>query len=389
MHTITRNRHAQSSDAFAPRYVVWELTLKCDLACRHCGSRAGKAREEELSAAEARDVVQQMAEMGTREITFIGGEAYLYPEWLEIVRAATDAGIRATMTTGARALTADRAKQAADAGMKSMSVSVDGLEATHDRLRAVKGSFKNAIAALGHIKGAGMIATANTQWNLLNLPELEELGETLLNAGIRGWQVQITGPMGRASDMPDLLLQPHHMLDLVPRLAKFSEIAAKRGCKIHAANNLGYFGPFEQIIRSATWQGCVAGKYTLGIESNGDVKGCPSLPSQPYVGGNLRHKRLREIWEQTEELAFARDRDLEELWGRCKSCYYAESCRGGCSWTAHTLLGKRGNMPYCYHRADMLAQEGLRERLVRVEEAPGTPFDFGRFELIEEPVNSK
>ena len=89
-----------STETPKPLYVVWELTLKCDLACRHCGSRAGKVREGELSLDECRNIVHQLAEMGTREVAFIGGEAYLYPDWLQVVAAAHAAGIRCTMTTG-------------------------------------------------------------------------------------------------------------------------------------------------------------------------------------------------------------------------------------------------------------------------------------------------
>jgi radical SAM protein with 4Fe4S-binding SPASM domain len=133
------------------------------------------------------------------------------------------------------------------------------------------------------------------------------------------------------------------------------------------------------------WGGCNAGKFTLGIESNGDVKGCPSLPSGPYVGGNVRHLSLGQIWEHTEALAFTRDRTADELWGFCRGCYYAETCRGGCSFTAHCTVGKRGNNPLCYHRASVLKERGLRERLVPVEAAGGAPYDFGRFDIVEEP----
>lgn len=376
-------RRVPARAAFAPIYVVWELTLACDLACRHCGSRAGKPRAAELSADEAVDVVAQLREMGTREVAFIGGEAYLARDWLRVVRAVTDAGIRATMTTGARALTADVAKAAADAGMRAVSVSVDGLEATHDRLRAVPGSWRAALAAIGHVAAAGMDPYANTQWNRLNLPEVEALADVLIGRGVRAWQVQITGPMGRAADRAEWLLQPFDMLDLVPRLAAVAE-RARPGLVVQASNNLGYFGPFEHILRADHWKGCAAGRHVLGIESNGDVKGCPSLPSAPYVGGNLRERRLADIWE-TATLAFARERGTEDLWGFCAGCYYADVCKGGCSWTAHTLLGRRGNMPYCHHRAETLAAAGRRERLVPVEAAPGRPFDFGRFELVEEP----
>lgn len=368
-----------------PRYVVWELTLRCDLACRHCGSRAGKPRPGELRLDEALGIVEQLAAMGTREVAFIGGEAYLVPWWLDVVRAVANKGIRPTMTTGARQLTRERARSAADAGMQAVSVSVDGLQATHDRLRNVKGSFDAALGALGRVAEAGMEPYANTQVNRLNLPELEDLADTLLSAGIRAWQVQITGPMGRAADVADWLLQPSDMLDLVPRLGAIARRARERGCAVEASNNLGYFGPFEGLLRRRHWQGCQAGRYTLGIEANGDVKGCPSLPSAPYVGGNLREQSLAEIWE-TATLRFTRDREPGELWGFCKTCYYADICRGGCSWTAHTLLGRRGNMPYCHHRALELAGRGVRERLVQVRAAPGQPFDFGRFELIEEPL---
>ena len=154
---------------------------------------------------------------------------------------------------------------------------------------------------------------------------------------------------------------------------------------MEAANNLGYFGPHEAALRRGHFAGCNAGKYTLGIEANGDIKGCPSLPSAPYVGGSVRQRPIREIWEQTAELRFSRDRDESELWGFCKTCYYSRVCRAGCSWTAHTLMGRRGNMPYCHHRALTLAELGLRERIVQEEEAPGQPFDFGRFSLVLEP----
>jgi radical SAM protein with 4Fe4S-binding SPASM domain len=380
------NRLAAPGTPYAPLYVVWELTLKCDLACRHCGSRAGVARERELSLAEARGIVDQLAAMGTREITFIGGEAYLHPEWEGIVAAAASTGVRCTMTTGGRAVDAALAARGAAAGLAAVSVSIDGLEGSHDRLRAVPGSWRAATAAIAHVAAAGMEPYANTQLNQLNLPELEALAEVLLDRGIRSWQVQLTGPMGRAADRPEWLLQPYQMLALVPRLAAVARRARSRGCRIHAANNLGYFGPHESLLRMAHWRGCSAGLYVLGIEADGSVKGCPSLPSAPYVGGNLRDRPLAEIWAEAAELRFARERDEGELWGRCAGCYYAQLCRGGCSWTAHTLLGRRGNMPYCHHRALELAREGLRERIERVAQAPGEPFDFGRFRLIEEPI---
>jgi radical SAM protein with 4Fe4S-binding SPASM domain len=136
----------------------------------------------------------------------------------------------------------------------------------------------------------------------------------------------------------------------------------------------------------AHWRGCRGGINVVGIESDGTVKACPSLPTTPYAGGNVRDLTLEQIWEHSAAVRFARDRDIDELWGRCKSCYYADVCRAGCSWTAHCTLGRRGNNPFCYHRAVQLRRAGLRERLVMKERAPHEPYDHGVFEIVEEPI---
>ncbi|MCA9627572.1 MAG: radical SAM protein, partial [Myxococcales bacterium] len=76
-------RHRTEADYAAPHpvYCVWELTLACDLGCRHCGSRAKDARAGELTTEECLDVVAQLEELGVREVTLIGGEAYLRDDW--------------------------------------------------------------------------------------------------------------------------------------------------------------------------------------------------------------------------------------------------------------------------------------------------------------------
>lgn len=371
-----------------PTYAVWEITLACDLSCRHCGSRAGKARPDELTTAEALDVVEQLAALGTKEVTLIGGEAYLRDDWTRIARAVADKGMRCTMTTGGRQLTRERAQQAKDAGIAAVSVSVDGFEELHDRLRGVKGSFAAACAALENLAAVGLRATANTQITRPGLPHIEALGHHLVTLGIRAWQVQITVAMGRAVDEPELLLEPYHMLEVLPLLARMKPVLEERGVLLWPGNNIGYFGPHEETLRGHIPRGymwsCGAGRSTLGIEANGDVKGCPSLPSADYVGGNLRDHSLKTIWEQTAPLRFTRDRTVADLWGYCRSCYYADTCRAGCSWTATVLFGKPGNNPFCHHRALELLRQSKRERIVRIAAAPNEPFDQGRWELLEE-----
>ena len=369
---------------------MWELTLRCDLACEHCGSRAGRARANELSTDEALDLVAQLAAMGCREVTLIGGEAYLHEGWSTVGRAIADSGMTFSMVTGGFGMTETRARQVRDAGASAVSVSVDAIGDLHDALRGRPGAYAHALAAIRNLREAGVPAYANTQITRPALRHIEPLLAELMEVhGIGAWQVSMTVPMGRAADRPDLLLEPYQVLEVMPMLARIHAKATALGVEFAAGNDIGYFGPYETLFRGNNPSGhrpaCTAGNQTLGIESDGAIKGCPSLPSRDYVGGNIRDHRLEDIVERAEPLRFTRDRTTRELWGHCASCYYADDCLGGCSWTAHVLFGKRGNNPYCHHRAIELLERGVRERIVPATRAPGEPFDYGTFELIEEP----
>ena len=376
-------------------YAVWEITLKCNLACQHCGSRAGHTRAKELSTPEALDMVKQLAEVGITEVTLIGGEAFLRPDWLEIARAITEAGMVCGMTTGGYGITLDTARRMKEAGIKVVSVSVDGLEATHDRLRGREGSWQWAFKTMSHLKEVGIPFGCNTQINRLSAPEFPRIYERIRDAGVFAWQIQLTVPMGNAADNSNILLQPYELLDVYPMIARVAQRAKQEGVRVQPGNNIGYYGPYERLLRGGNawsfWQGCNAGLSTLGIEADGAIKGCPSLPTSAYTGGNIRDYSLRTIIEETEELRFnlgaGTPKGTQHLWGFCKTCEFAELCRGGCSWTAHVFFDKRGNNPYCHHRALTQEKRGIRERVFLKHKAEGNPFDNGEFALIEEGIN--
>ncbi|HEX7671570.1 MAG TPA: radical SAM protein [Polyangiaceae bacterium] len=376
-----------------PIHAVWELTLACDLACRHCGSRAGSARPDELTLPEALHLVDQIADLGVREVTLIGGEVYLYEGWGEVARRIRSRGMSCGVVTGGRGFDAERVRLAREAGVQSIAVSIDGDEETHDRLRGVAGSYHAALRTLALCRAEGMQVSANTQVNRLSLPHLAGVFERIAEAGCHGWQVQLTVPAGRAADEPDVILQPFDLLALMPLLADLRKRCDAAGVTLLPGNNVGYFGPFEHVLRDFYPAGhsgsCGAGRHGLGIEANGDLKGCPSLPTEGWVGGNLRQHRLVDVWERAGALRFNRDRTVKDLWGFCGTCYYADTCRAGCTWMSSSLFGRPGNNPYCHHRALDFARRGQRERLLRVEEAPGTPFDHGRWELVVEPIPSR
>jgi radical SAM protein with 4Fe4S-binding SPASM domain len=212
--------------------------------------------------------------------------------------------------------------------------------------------------------------------------------DIIIDAGATNWQLAIMTAMGNAADHPELLLQPWQMLEVMPLLAELAVEGRKRGLFLQPASNVGYYGPYESTIRNIIddeihYEGCSAGDTVMGIEADGTIKSCPGLPS-PYAGGNIRQKRLRDIWENADPLAFVRRRTIDDLWGFCRSCYYAETCMAGCTWTAHALMGRPGNNPMCYHRAHEMDKKGLRERLVKIKDAGGKSFDHGEWEIVVE-----
>jgi radical SAM protein with 4Fe4S-binding SPASM domain len=372
-----------------PVYVVWEITLACNLKCLHCGSRAGHRRAEELTTAESLDVVRQLAELGTREISIIGGEAFVRKDWLTLVRAIREHGMDCTMQTGAYKLSAAMLQAAAEAGLQGIGISIDGLEPLHDRLRGVRGSYAEALRVMNDCRRLGLTTSVNTQITATVMPELPALMDVIIEAGAKYWQVQLTVAMGNAVDHDEILLQPYDLASLMPLLADLHRRGGERDLVLLPGNNVGYFGPYDALWRGPErghYPGCPAGQNVIGLEADGTLKGCPSLATERYGAGSVRDTPISELWARHPALQFNRERGTGDLWGHCADCYYAEVCRGGCTWTADSLFGRRGNNPYCHYRVLKLAKRGLRERVVKVEAAAQSSFATGLFELIEEPI---
>ena len=185
---------------------IWEITLRCNLSCLHCGSRAADTRANELSTAEAFDLVRQLAEVGIDEVALIGGEAFLRRDWLEIAAEITKRGMLCTMVTGGYGITEKLAAKMRQAGIVQASVSVDGTPETHDYLRGKKGSWSACFQSIKYLNNAGIVTTCNTQINRQSAPELLQIYETIRAAGVKAWQLQMTVPMGHAADNWELLL---------------------------------------------------------------------------------------------------------------------------------------------------------------------------------------
>jgi len=381
-----------------PIYAVWEITLRCDQGCRHCGSRAGRARMHELDTAEVLDIGRQLLDLGCREVTLIGGELYLRPDALDIIRGLTEIGLYVTTLTGGANMPPERVAAFAEAGVRALSVSIDGMEEVHERLRRVPGGWRRALDVLDAAREVGLPIGVNTQVNQLNLHELREMAGLLQKHRAFGWQIQLTMPMGRAADLPDLILQPYQIMELIETLADIkwrSMAAAARGdapvLDVRAADDIGYYGPYEGLLRSGPWapqsfwMGCHGGVRGIGMEADGVVKPCLSQPTASYAVGSARERPLAELWQEARKACIHDQYTVMDLWGFCRTCEFAATCMAGCPSTSHSTVGRFGNNPFCWHRAASLRSRGLRERLVHAEAAPGGGFDHGRYEIVEEP----
>jgi radical SAM protein with 4Fe4S-binding SPASM domain len=347
---------------YYPRNVVWELTLACNLKCRHCGSRAGKARPDELDPSEALDLSDQLAELGAERVTLSGGEPTLREDWPEIGRRLTAQGVRVNIISNGRTWTRDHARMALEAGLESAGFSLDGLRPAHDHIRR-EGSFDEVLKALAVCAEAGLPTSVVTHIHNRNIGSLYPMHELLNRYRVRSWQLQLGNPGGNMVDNPELVIEPEDLLRIVPMVARMRGWDIRP--KVIAADNIGYYGEYEKQIRDRGariffWVGCRAGCQVLGIESNGNIKGCLSLPSAvnevfDFIEGNVRERPLAEVWNDENRFAYNRRFRMEQLTGFCRTCRYNDIGRGGCSWTAFSHTGNRFENPYCYYRVAVQA----------------------------------
>ena len=359
------------TDPYRPRTCDWELTAACNLKCGHCGSGAGRPRPKELSTAECLDVVDQLADLECRRITLSGGEPTLRAFWDVIARRAARKGIVVNMVTNGTTMTADLAARIADTGLANVAVLLDGTPHVHEAARGA-GTFHKVARAMRFLKHAGVSTSMITRLNRDTFAELEDIHDIALELGASAWRVQLAGPSGDLSARDPGLLRPEDLLDLMPRMAWLKKTSP---IWVDVGDSIGYYGPYENQLRERPsggirpmWNGCQAGLYTVGIQSDGGVKGCLSLQSHlkgpgaedPFREGDLRTRRLVDIWFDPRAFAYNRHTTEEDLTGECGRCGFARHCRGGAKCVAAAFTGRLDQNPYCYHRVQMLQSRRRR-----------------------------
>ncbi|MBI5535243.1 MAG: radical SAM protein [Deltaproteobacteria bacterium] len=348
--------------ARVPRTCTWELTLRCNLRCGHCGSRAGIARPGEMPRDAMLRGVRELAALGCERITLSGGEPTLSPHWQAIAAEGARLGVRMNMITNSVGASKELVRQACDVGLANLGVSVDGLRDEHDRVRGLPGLFDRVMELIDQCAVDKMPVGAITTITRGNLRELEAIHDQLVGR-VFGWQLQIGAAMGSLLDNVSEQIRPEDLLEVIPAIARLID---KKRIDIRVADNVGYYGPFEKTIRHARtsptrhWIGCYAGCRHIGIESDGGVKGCLSLQASHATEGNLMRESLGDIWRRERAFAYNRAFSLSDLGGFCRTCEYAAVCRGGCL-SMRVCEGGREN-PFCYHRVATLASQAKGRR---------------------------
>ncbi len=339
-----------STIRFYPHAVIWEITFACNMRCLHCGTSAGRKRPDELTTEEALSLIDELALLGTQEITLSGGEPLLRPDWRELGYRVKQNGIRPYLITNGYLVTPEIANDFAEIGFRNVGVSLDGTEKTHNFIRQRADSFKGATNALKHMANRGAHKfCAVSQISNINLKELDEIKKILVDCGCPQWRIQMTTSTGRMMEHADLVLT----MDNFPRLIdKILELKKQDEIDIDVGENIGYYGCLgPKLIDGDPYLGCYAGVRAAGIESNGNVKGCLSMQPQ-FIEGNIRDSSFTEIWNRPDAFAYNRKFTRETADGFCYDCKYLPLCRGGCATTSVAATGKRADNPYCIYRIE-------------------------------------
>ncbi|HOX23028.1 MAG TPA: radical SAM protein [Elusimicrobiales bacterium] len=339
-----------SAPEYYPDSAALEVTLKCNMSCRHCGSDAGRAdRKNSLSLEEWKGVVDELKAVGTRHITLSGGEPFLYPHYRELISHIISKGIQGSFISNGLSLTEKDIVFLKEAGVSHLAVSLDGNEKVHDYIRQTKGSYKKIMELLDLAGKHGFNVFPVTSVNKLNFEVREEILAALLERKTKCWQVQIVNSFGRAGKFRDeMLIEKSQYAVLCEDISRWQK-QHKGQLNIATADSIGYCHPLtDEMLGDFEWQGCNAGMYVVGIESDGAVKGCLSLQDKKFHAGNVRERKFSEIWKDDSCFAYTRRYDPSKMQGRCAACEAAQQCKAGCLGMAYSVTGSIYENSYCY-----------------------------------------
>lgn len=352
---------------YIPRLIAWEVTRTCELNCRHCraAARYGKY-DNELSLDEIARTLENVASFSQPIIILTGGDPLMREDILDIARIGTDLGLRMVMSPCGKHLTKDKARQMLDAGIKRISISVDGATAqSHDDFRRVPGAFEDAMAGIKAAKKAGLEFQINTTVTQHNVHELEDILDLSIKVGAVAFNPFLLVPTGRGKELAEMEIDPQEyerVLHWIYDRKQNSAIELRPTCAPH------YYRIFRQREKEqgrtvtpkthgfdAMSKGCMGGQSFAFVSHVGRVQICGFLENEC---GDIRKANydFESIWNDSP--VFKEMRDLNGYHGRCGYCEYRAVC-GGCRARAHATTGDYlDEEPYCIYEPKRPAPGG-------------------------------
>ncbi len=326
-----------------------ELTLRCNLLCKHCGSRCGEedlsARRNELSADEWKRIIDQVAEDFPRkpQINITGGEPLLRSDFEEILGYVHEKGFRWGMTTNATLITPEVARMLYRTGMGTISVSLDGFQDSHDAFRSVSGSWLKAMDGINNLldvrremgsQKAFRHIQITSVFNHNTIAEMPAMFDFIKDMDIDSYRIIGIEPIGRAMDHDDLSMTAEDQRRLLSFIVerRMEGWPVSYGCSHYLGSD------YEGLVRNWMFY-CMAGINVASIMADGKIASCLDIDrsAEETIFGNIRTDRLRDVWESGFGI-YRRDRGEDDP--VCMKCSDREYCMGG---SAHTwdFSGKR------------------------------------------------
>lgn len=335
-----------NGEGYELRSLFWEVTKRCNAHCSFCGSSCrAQGEPDELTTEEILAAFRAIAEdtdVSRIMINVTGGEPLLREDLFDVMKVCTGLGFSWGMVSNGMLITDEVIARMRDAGMRTISVSVDGLQQTHERLRGVPGSFSRIMTALRKLREADFLEhiQVTTVVNRQNIGELEQLREVLLPLRLDSWRVAMVDGIGRADGQASLLLGTEEVrayMDFIREHRNDAALPVQTSC----SHFLGYQD--DKLGRDVFR--CRTGVNVGSILCNGDIFVCPNVPRRKeLVQGNVRKDRFMHVWR--EGFRFFRDPDCRRAM-TCRDCPDWSACRGD---SMHTWNFDACEPGFCYRR---------------------------------------
>ncbi|MBU1239289.1 radical SAM protein [Myxococcota bacterium] len=324
-------------------YAVIEITNRCNLRCPHCASTSGNPRENELSLTEISDLLTEIKALGGKEITIIGGEALLHPDWFEICSRVRTLGMELILISNGLPITRETTLPLLkELKPRVIGLSLDG--ATRESYKKHRGvdKFHHIMDLLRALRDDGhKNVNAITTFMRSNIGEFDAFVELFSGSQIT-WQVQLANVGGERFDDTGVIT-PEQFAWFV---SKMKTALKNPRLRLQHMDDFGYcpLDP-ELAFLHETWHSCLAGRSLVGVRSDGDINGCLSL-GDAFIEANLREHSLTEIWSSGEWFKELRSKETL-LSGTCATCPHGPICQAGCTSIAYSTTGTIGENPYC------------------------------------------